>query len=72
MKRKRSKRGRCRKVGYATMAEANTALKQFGRARGAKKVYRCKQCTSKPFHLTSRTDWQPRRRRGSGAARRDS
>ena len=40
MKIKRHQRC-CRKVAYATKADAREALKRFGKARGARRYYRC-------------------------------
>lgn len=52
-KRTRTNRKRCRKVGYHTRAEAERALSDFGRARGATRAYRCDYCTKRRWHLTS-------------------
>lgn len=48
----------CHKVGYKTPAEARKALKDFGRARGATRFYKCPHCknSDRPYHLTSQKE----------------
>lgn len=43
----------CHKVGYHTKAEAEQALKDFGRARGSVRVYHCQHHNESLWHLTS-------------------
>jgi hypothetical protein len=48
----------CHKVGYHTKEAARTALNEFGRARGAKRFYKCPHCRPRNgakgvWHLTS-------------------
>lgn len=55
MKVKRTRRKQCHKVGYATVAKARTALKEFGKARGCIKFYKCPYHIDVMWHLSSHT-----------------
>ena len=52
MKRKKSGK-QCHKVVYRNQQEAKQALKEYGRARGAKRAYRCPYHDEEIWHLTS-------------------
>lgn len=52
MKKRRHKKT-CHKVVYNSKEDARTALNEFGRARGAKRYYRCPHHDTETWHLTS-------------------
>jgi len=55
MKLKRTKRKQCHKVGYSTAAKARQALKDFGKARGSIRFYKCNYHAEDMWHLSSHT-----------------
>lgn len=53
MTKRKSGRKRCCKVSYPNKAAARKAFKEFGKARGAKRFYRCPHHDVETWHLTS-------------------
>lgn len=48
------KKKTCHKVGYKTAADARKALKDYGRARGSVRFYKCPHHKGETvYHLTS-------------------
>jgi hypothetical protein len=53
MKKKRNRKT-CHKIGYHTKSEARQAFKDFGKASGARRFYKCPHHNGEEvWHLTS-------------------